>query len=374
MAYFGISDVSRITINGSNQEALNWTEITIPEILTIPVEKPDIESINHIYADVKITSVKLIETPFAYEETCDCTVATPDQIAAGNAIVALVEALNLDGLVITVINPVQALLDTISALDLSLFGVSLAPFIAPIQTTLDLIEDTITSINNLLVIITTALTTPTTTICTLTALFTELQTLLTTLLTAVSELLVELGALLAEIQRLISTIPGIGLILAPILATLEALLAAITPIINALITSLGQILTSITSLLNTLCPNCIRLIPNEEGTFLTGRKLIIEGTINQKIVYTALLPTQSVHSAHYCIPFSAYIIAYANFEGLTYNLEDNCFSYAPGQPIIVDLNEEFTVTPYIEDIFAYAIDERTIFKNVTLFLKAQPIA
>lgn len=374
MAYFGIYDVSRITIDGSNEKNLNWTEITVPEILTLPVEKPSIESIDQIYADVQITSVKLIETPFAYEETCDCILPTPEQIASGNAIVALVAALNLDGLTATVITPVQNLLNTISAIDLSGFGVSLDPFIEPVQVALDLISDTITSIDNLLTIITTALATPTTTICTLTALFTELQTLLTTLLTGITDLLASLEALLAEIERLIATIPGIGLLLAAVLATLEALLATITPILNELITSIGQILTSITSLLNTLCPNCIRLIPNEEGTFLTGRKLIVEGIINQKVVYTALVPDQSVHSAHYSIPFSAYIIAYAKFEDLTYNLENNCFSYSPNQPIVVDLSEEFAVTPYIEDIFAYALDERTIFKNITLFLKAQPVS
>ena len=372
MAYFGISDVSRITIDGSNEKNLNWTEITVPEILMIPNEKPNIESINQIYADVKVTSVKLIETPFAYEESCDCTVATSDQIAAGNAIVALIDALNLDTVATTVIDPVQALLNTISALDLSIFGISLNPFIAPIQTTLDLVENTITSINNLLVTLTTALTTPTTTICTLSTLFTELQSLLNTLLSALSTLLEQLQALLEEIEQLVATIPGIGLVLAIVLATLQTLLGTVTPIINTLITGLGQVLTAIATLLNTLCPNCIKLIPNEEGMLLTGRKLIVEGTITQKVVYTALLPTQPVHSAHYCMPFSAYIIAYAKFESLTYNLENDCFSYTPGQPIIVDLNEEFNVTPYIEDIFAYALDERTIFKNVTLFLKAQP--
>lgn len=369
MAYFGISDVSRIKIDGSDEKNLNWTEITVPEILTIPIEKPNIECINQIYADVKITCVKLIETPFAYEEECDCTVATPAQIATGNAIVAAVDALNLDTTIITtVIDPVQALLNTISALNIPLLN----EIIAPIQTTLDLVENTITSVTNLLVTLTVALTNPATTICTLSTLFTELQSLLNTLLTTLTTLLNQLQDLLDEIQKLIATIPGLGLILAPVLTLLQTLLGTITPIINGLLTSLGQILTAITVFLNTLCPNCIKLIPNEEGTLLTGRKLIVEGIINQKVVYTALLPTQPVHSAHYSIPFSAYMIAYAKFEGMTYNLENDCFSYTPGQPIVVDLNEEFNVIPYIEDIFAYALDERTIFKNVTLFLKAQP--
>lgn len=373
MAYFGISDVSKITIDGSNEKNLNWTEITVPEILTIPDQKPDIESINQIYADVKVTSVKLIETPFAYEESCNCTVATPAQIAAATAIYDAVVALNLDTtFTTTVLTPIQTMLNTVTAIDLSGFGVSLTAFTDPIQTTLDLVTGTITSITNLLGTISTALADPATTICTLNTLFEELQSLLETLLGALPTLITQIQALLSEVEDLIATIPGIGLVLGVAVTLIQTLLGTITPIINTLINTLGQILTSITAFLNTLCPNCIKLLPNEEGTILTGRKLIVEGTICQKVVYTALLPTQPVHSAHYCIPFSAYIIAYAKFEDMTYDIENNCFNYTAGQPIVVDLNEEFNVIPYIEDIFAYALNPRTIFKNVTLFLKAQP--
>lgn len=373
MAYFGISDVSKIIIDGSSERNLNWTEITVPEILTIPVQKPDIESIDQVYANVKITCAKLIETPFAYEELCDCSVATADQITDATDIVDAVTVLDLSGVfTTTVLTPIQTLLNTISAIDLSPFGISLDPFIAPIQTTLDLVNATIVSIDTLLTTIITALADPTTTICTLTTLFTQLQTLLTTLLEALPLLLEQLQDLLQEIQRITNEIPLAGPILAIVLTTLQSLLGTITPLINAVVNSLGQILTDLGIFLNTLCPNCIRLIPNEEGTLLTGRKIVIEGTISQKIVYTALVPSQSVHSAHYCIPFSALIIPYAKFVDMTYDIENDCFSYTPGQPILVDLNEEFDVIPYIEDIFAYALDQRTIFKNVTLFLKAQP--
>lgn len=373
MAYFGISDVSKITIDGSNEKTLNWTEITVPEILTIPTQKPDIESINQIYADVKVTSVKLIETPFAYEETCDCKVATAAQLAAGKAIYDAVDALNLDTtFTTTVLTPVQNMLNTINAINLSSFGVSLTAFTAPIKTTLDLITGTITSITNLLGTINTALTNPATTICTLNTLFEELEALLKTLLGALPTLITQIEDLLDEVEKLVASIPLIGTVLRPVVTLIQNLLGTITPIINTLIDDLGEILTSITSFLTALCPNCIKLIPNEEGTLLTGRKLIVEGTISQKVVYTALLPTQPVHSAHYSIPFSAYIIAYAKFKDMPYDIENNCFAYTAGQPIVVDLNEEFSVTPYIEDIFAYALDPRTIFKNVTLFLKAQP--
>ncbi|WP_455539206.1 hypothetical protein [Terrisporobacter sp.] len=40
------------------------------------------------------------------------------------------------------------------------------------------------------------------------------------------------------------------------------------------------------------------LIQNAEGTYLTGRKLIVGGILKQKIVYTAEVENQSMHSVH----------------------------------------------------------------------------
>lgn len=91
-------------------------------------------------------------------------------------------------------------------------------------------------------------------------------------------------------------------------------------------------------------------VENAEGTRLTGRKLIVEGIVNQKIVYTAEVDDQSVHSAHFEIPFSAFIIMPANTPE----------------------NSEFKIDKCVEDVFVKALDNRTIFKNVTLFLRAIP--
>jgi len=88
---------------------------------------------------------------------------------------------------------------------------------------------------------------------------------------------------------------------------------------------------------------------NAEGTTLTGRKLIIEGTLNQKIVYTADLPDQPVHSAHFKVPFSAFIV----LDGAD-TLEDN-----------------FCIETCVEDVFVKVFNNRDIFKNVTLFLRAK---
>lgn len=90
---------------------------------------------------------------------------------------------------------------------------------------------------------------------------------------------------------------------------------------------------------------------NREGTRLTGRKLVIEGILRQKIVYTADVPSQSLHSVHFDIPFSAFVVIDAATVG----------------------SARFKVEPYIEDIFTCAVNKRQIFKNTTLFIKVSPI-
>jgi len=85
-----------------------------------------------------------------------------------------------------------------------------------------------------------------------------------------------------------------------------------------------------------------------EGQILTGWKVIIEGYVNQKIEYVADEPTQSVHAAHFKIPFSTFIVLPHGFD--------------PGNVV--------TIIPYIEDIYAQQLDKRHIFKNITLLLHA----
>lgn len=91
---------------------------------------------------------------------------------------------------------------------------------------------------------------------------------------------------------------------------------------------------------------------NAEGTRVTGRKLIVEGVLNQKIVYTADVLEQSVHSAHFKVPFSAYIVL----------------------PEATELEDKFCVKTCIEDVYVKVFNKKDIFKNVTLLLKAEPIA
>jgi len=47
----GLCDVDNFTIDNTNP---NWTQISIPEVLSIPAEKPDIETIEKVFVSVKI--------------------------------------------------------------------------------------------------------------------------------------------------------------------------------------------------------------------------------------------------------------------------------------------------------------------------------
>lgn len=88
---------------------------------------------------------------------------------------------------------------------------------------------------------------------------------------------------------------------------------------------------------------------NAEGQTLTGRKLLLDGDICLTVIYTADEPTQSVHTAHFCIPFSTYIVIECDADYL----------------------DSYCVTPCIEDIYAKVFNCRDLFINTTLFIKAE---
>ena len=97
-------------------------------------------------------------------------------------------------------------------------------------------------------------------------------------------------------------------------------------------------------------------VENQEGKLLTGRKIIVEGQLCQTINYTADVPEQSVHSAHFVVPFSAFIV-----------LANPISTLDP-----LDIN--FDINACVEDVFIMDVSPRQIFKNVTLFLQAVPAA
>ncbi|NFO11628.1 DUF3794 domain-containing protein [Clostridium botulinum] len=93
-------------------------------------------------------------------------------------------------------------------------------------------------------------------------------------------------------------------------------------------------------------------VANYEGNTLTGYKLLVHALLRQRITYISTSECGSVHSAHYDMPISAYIV----LDGKDTNFTD-----------------KYKIKACIEDIYACPLNERQIFKNTTLFIKAEPI-
>lgn len=369
---FGLCDPKRIIIDGSDRTVLNWNEISVPEILCVPEAKPDIENLDQIYANAELTSVKLIETPFSYEKL---------YVLAPLALVTQVQ---------TIVDQITTLIGatgTIAALFTPTTGVIPLLLTAfPLVTEPSYVTDAINAVDaavfNLIEYISNLVLTGQvlssylcTTLKDLTALLEALVKALQGVVDALTTFVLSLISLTDPAFAAIATaLDNVGIAVDLILATIDTIVASIA----SLITSIGPVAYITTS-------------QNEEGTCLSGRKLIVQGFLNQKVVYTGDVDIQSVHSAHYSIPFSVFIVVYPKFENLDYQpnvvvniLDEN------GDPIqktisgiavncdnqdielVPDLCEEFCVEAYIEDIFATALDPRTIFKNVTLFFLAKP--
>lgn len=359
---FGTCEPSRIIINGSDRTQLNWSEISVPEVLPIPIQKPDIEQIDQVYVDAKLNEIKLIETPFAYKSydreanqfEIDSTEAT--FILADNAV-------NESEIVLTNAKEVLAL-DLPVILEVPEF-----------QSTTDYLEDSLKNLKKAIE---------------------DAKNLIINKCISAEEVVDTVKSVLAATDVLERTLKKLSLV--GINLEKEADKQEVTDSIKKMEDSIILVIEKI-DIAQVVLKDVIVLIgktkyfeimENEEGVCLSGRKLVIQGVLSQKVVYTGLVTTQSVHSACYEVPFTAYIIPYAKFDGLTYE-EDvkvivdeddkgcitktiNGFAYNPNEPIQVDICEEFCVSAYIEDIFATMLNCRTVFKNVTVFLLAKPVA
>lgn len=361
---YGLCDATKIKFNGSDRTVLNWSEISVPEMLTVPIQKPDIENIDQVYVSTELTSAKLIKTPFAYNQYD--ILATPAQITSVTEILATLTAVTA---------PVTAVTTAVTALLLTLDTVIDQSFITPLTTLNTQILAASTTLTTSIASLTAALALPNVTLSVICAAITVVSETLALLQSLLTQLIVQLTNILtnAGLDPVVDAtiITAINLLLN---TTIGVATAAIT---NAITAILGII---------SICDNTIVIVikPNAEGTCLSGRKIIVGGTLIQKIVYTANVTTQSVHSAHFNVPFSAFIIPYAKFENSEYTenvpvlingvpTTVNGFPFNSTEEFIPNLCEEFSVDVCIEDIFAYTIDVRTIFKNITLFLKATPV-
>lgn len=86
-----------------------------------------------------------------------------------------------------------------------------------------------------------------------------------------------------------------------------------------------------------------------ENQILTGYKLIIHGVLNVVIEYTALEPTQSVHSAHYDVPFSTFVILPPDYK----------------------MGSKLDISGTVEDIYYQGLDIRYFFMNATTLVNVK---
>ena len=368
----GVCDVSKLNLNGQDRTQLNWTEISIPEILYIPEVKPEIENIDQVYASIMVDCVKLIETPFAYKSYPLCYLSA-DVLAA-----------------------IRAVTGTITA-DIGDIGTSLTvltDILGAVAGVLGLPEDLATLVTDLATNLDDALTAVTDAADSLVAIVSLANPLASLVCEALGVLINALNALLVLVDSVIPTINQIlnsvsallqGLITAAIDGVLGLLGLTLESTVQAVVDAIAVILDPLV-VIDCNPGTAFELIGNAEGTCLTGRKLIIEGTLKQKVVYTAELSEQSVHSAHFEVPFIAFIIPYASFEGLTaprkLKVYDekmrNCkeitgFVYNEATNIVPNLEEQFDVKACIEDIYVKALGPKKVFKNVTAFFSATPV-
>ena len=348
---FGLCDVSKLNINGSDRTQLNWKQISVPEVFQIPTLKPNIEHLDQVFVNVNLTSVKLVETPFSY--TQECRIATAFEIDA--AVAAVTDAIINPALITAITTAVNAIL--------AIPGLPALPQVAALQAALTLVTNAATNLTTVTTAALAALAEPDLCVLDVVAILRTVEAALNTLQTALNALIAAANAL----RLATASIPIVG---AAVAIAVNTLLTAINAVVVVVVAALQGLLDLIANLLNDAV--YFTLNENTEGEILTGRKLVVEGTLKQKVVYTANVDEQSVHSAHFEFPFVAFIIPYASFEGLTYDPTIDGFYFNPEEPIVPNLCENFSVEACIEDIFIYALDERTIFKNITLFLYARP--
>ncbi len=363
----GVSDVSAVTFDGSDRTVLNWSEISITEILTIPADKPDIENIDQVFVEAKFNCARLIETPYSFT-----IYNLPLDVAIIPGVIAILETIvGID---------LAPIVDAVAAI-LAIPGLDAVPGIGPLLDALNAaLIGVQTALADLLVVTNAAIDALTDVLCFAISTF---ITLITAVLEAAGLLVTALEALQAAANALVAftaAIPVIGPAVAAAVAILNAAIDLVIGIVETAITALETILAPLPVNTQVLVIN-----PNTEETCLTGRKIVIEGVLRQKVIYTGLVLEQSVHSAVFDVPFSTFVVPYANFVGLTFTegvevlsgtdcetiLVDG-FLINPETEIIVDINEVFNVDTFIEDIFITALDPRTIFKNITLFFRATP--
>jgi Domain of unknown function (DUF3794) len=95
----------------------------------------------------------------------------------------------------------------------------------------------------------------------------------------------------------------------------------------------------------------------------TGVKVVVEGLLRQKVIYTADVPEQSVHSAHFENPFCTFIDI-----PLTIPAGQTVEQFLATLGLSINDILDGPVNIIIEDVEVNLLDPRTVSKCVILFL------
>lgn len=314
-----------------------WTQISVPQLLKVPEQKPDIEELNGENISVKILRKKLILTPIS--------LGNPPENLEGKILTGyklVIEGLVCNAISYTALVPDQAV--HTAHIDVPFSAFVVLPAIIDGKNTVDLNLDVIPCIEDVFI----------KEVCKR-QIFLNVTLFLQVVPAPggncenlvcdnVENILIK-GVTSPDILKTLLTDANNTWTQMDISESLSV--PHQKPDIEQLVSLFSKVDIISQKVVKTPIPG----FGNQEGTNLTGRKLIIEGVIRQKIIYTADVPSQSLHSVHFDIPFSAFVVIDETTAG----------------------SARFKVEPYIEDIFICAINKRQIFKNTTLFIKVSPI-
>lgn len=90
-------------------------------------------------------------------------------------------------------------------------------------------------------------------------------------------------------------------------------------------------------------------IPNSQCTTITGKKLIVELLLTEKVSYISTAPASQLYSATFKFPYSAFIIVDEN----------------------TPVSQCLKITPYIINLCCCKLSETNIFSSTLVFIKAE---
>lgn len=137
------------------------------------------------------------------------------------------------------------------------------------------------------------------------------------------------------------------------------------PDIERLISSAFDVQIASIRVINTPCgeistkTNIPEIATSAEGENLTGKKLVVELKVKQKIQYVANLCDQSVHGVHNEFTVSEFIVIPYVFD-----LSSECVT-----PEYLLANDMFYIKPFIEDANVNMLSNRCFSTNLLIFLQ-----